>query len=84
MKTIYNIKKEDIIEDVRRSMPRIYAALDNRQVEYQYHMIDVEGKIDNQHIYILIDFGDSHNYIDPNLVERFKLNKHKNEKSWLV
>jgi hypothetical protein len=31
MKTMHSIKKEETIEDVGRSMPRIYAALDNRQ-----------------------------------------------------
>jgi predicted aspartyl protease len=47
-------------------------------------MVEVEGKIDNQPITILIDFGASHIYIDPNLVEIFKLKKCKNEKFWLV
>jgi hypothetical protein len=47
-------------------------------------MIEVEGKIDNQPIAILIDFGASHNYIDPDLVEIFKLKKCKHEKYWLV
>jgi hypothetical protein len=47
-------------------------------------MIEVEGKIDNQPIAILIDYGASHSYIDPNLVERFKLKRCKHEKSWLV
>jgi hypothetical protein len=65
-------------------MPRIYAALDNKQVEYQSHMIEVEGKIDNQPIAILIDSGASHSYIDPNLVERFHLQRRKHGKYWLV
>jgi hypothetical protein len=47
-------------------------------------MIEVEGKIDNHPITILIDYGASHSYIYPHLVEIFKLNKHKHEKSWLV
>jgi hypothetical protein len=64
-------------------MSRIYAALDNRQANYQSHMIEVEGKIDNQHITILIDSEDSHSYIDPNIVERFKLKKCKHKNSWI-
>jgi hypothetical protein len=44
----------------------------------------VEGKIDNQPIDILVDYGDSHSYIDPNMVENFKLRRCKHEKSWLV
>jgi hypothetical protein len=47
-------------------------------------MIEVEGKIDNQPTTILIDSGDSHSYVDPNLIERFKLKKSKHENSWLV
>jgi hypothetical protein len=41
MKTLHNIKKEDIVEDMGKRMPRIYAALDNRQADYQSHMIEV-------------------------------------------
>jgi predicted aspartyl protease len=69
---------------VGKIMPRIYAALDNRQEDYQSHMIEVEGKIDNHPIAILIDSGASHSYIDPKLIEIFKLKKCKHEKSWLV
>jgi hypothetical protein len=47
-------------------------------------MIEVEDKIDNRPIAILIDCTFSQSYIDPNLVEIFKLNKFKHEKSWLV
>jgi hypothetical protein len=41
-------------------VPRIYAALDKKQAEYQSHMIEVEGMINNQTLAILIDSGDSH------------------------
>jgi hypothetical protein len=67
-----------------RSMPRIYAALDNKQVEFQSHMIEVEGKINDQSISILIDSRASHSYIDPKLVERFHFPRRKLGKSWLV
>jgi hypothetical protein len=65
-------------------MPRIYASLDNRQEDYQSHMVKVEGNIDNQPITILIDSRASHSYIDPNMVEIFKMKRSKHEKSWLV
>jgi hypothetical protein len=84
MNVIHTIKKEDAIEYVGKNMPRIYASLDNRQLDYQSHIIEVEGKIDNYTIAILIDSGASHSYIDPNLVERFKLKKCRHEKSCLV
>ena len=47
-------------------------------------MIEIEGKINDQPIAILIDLGASHSYIASNLVERFKLKKRKHGKSWLV
>jgi hypothetical protein len=30
------------VEDMGRSIPRIYATLDNKQFEFQSHMIEVE------------------------------------------
>jgi hypothetical protein len=72
------------VEDMGRSVPRIYAGLDSRQENYQFHMIEVEGKIDNHTKTILIDYGASHIYIDPNVVERFKLKRCNLEKSWMV
>jgi hypothetical protein len=65
-------------------MLRIYAALDNKQAEYQSPMIEGEGKIDNQPIAILIDYGASHSYINSNIVEIFHLQRSKHKKYWLV
>jgi hypothetical protein len=67
-----------------RNVPRIYASLDNKQVEFQSHMIEVEGKINNQTISIFILSGASHSYLDPKMVERFHLLISKLGKSWLV
>jgi hypothetical protein len=47
-------------------------------------MIEVEGKINNDPIAILIDFGDSHSYINANIVEIFHFQRSKHKKSWLV
>jgi hypothetical protein len=66
---MYNKQKQ--VEDMGRSVPRIYAALDNKQAEFQSHMIEVEGMINNHAFTILIDSGASHSYIDPKVVERF-------------
>jgi hypothetical protein len=65
-------------------MPRIYATLDNKHDEYQSPMIELEGKIDNQPIAILIDSGSIHSYINTNIVEIFHLQRSKHKKSWLV
>jgi hypothetical protein len=65
-------------------MGRIYAALDDRQAEYQSYMIEVEGKIINHPIFILIDSRESHCYIDPKIVDILHLEKCKLGKSSLV
>jgi hypothetical protein len=57
------------------NMTRIYAALDNKKVEYQSPMIEVESNIDNQPIEILIYYGVIHSYINSNIVERFHLQR---------
>jgi hypothetical protein len=66
------------------NMPRIYAALENKQANYKSPMIEVEGKIDNQSITILIDYGASHSNIKYNIVESFHLQMNKHNKYWLV
>jgi hypothetical protein len=72
------------MEDMGRNVPRIYAALDNKQEKYQSHMIEVEGMINNQTIIILIDSIYSHSYIDPKMVESLQLPRSKHGKPWLV
>jgi hypothetical protein len=77
---VHNIQEATTVED----MERIYAALNDRQVEYQSNMIEVEGKIINQPIAILIDSGTSYCYIDPKIVDRLHLEKSKLGKASLV
>ena len=81
MRTIHNIQEVETIEYMIGRMPRIYASLDNKQEEYQSPMIEVEGKIDNLPITILIDSRASHSYINSNIVERFHLQRTKHKKS---
>jgi hypothetical protein len=66
------------------NVPRSYASLENKQDEFQSHMIEVEGMINNQTISILIDSGSSHSYIDPKMVERLHLSIRKHGKYCLV
>jgi hypothetical protein len=77
------IQEAEIVEDMGGSMTRIYASLDNKQEGYQSPMIEVEGKIDNQPIAILIDSRASHSYINANIVEIFHLQRSNHKKSWL-
>jgi hypothetical protein len=43
------------VGDMGKNVPRIFVALDNKKANYQPHMIEVEGMINNQTITILID-----------------------------
>ena len=72
--TMINVQEDYIVEHMGGSMPRIYTALYNWQVEHQAQMIEVEGMI-NQLIEILIESGTSHIYIGLNLAKRFSLKK---------
>jgi hypothetical protein len=51
---VHNVQHDDTIEDMGRSMTRIYATLEKKKVEFHSDMIEVEGKINDQPISILI------------------------------
>jgi predicted aspartyl protease len=77
VRTVHNVQQAKTVEDMGRSVPKIYAALNYKQAEFQSHMIEVEGKINNQPIGILIDSGASHSYLNPKMVKRFHLPRSK-------
>jgi hypothetical protein len=81
VRNVHSVQQVDTVEDMGRNVPRIYAALDNKQSEFQSHMIEVEGNINNQTIVILIDSISIHSYLDPNMVEIFHLPRSKLGKS---
>jgi hypothetical protein len=55
VRTVHNVQQDDTFKDMGINVSRIYASLENNQVEFQSHMIEVEGNINNQTIVILID-----------------------------
>jgi hypothetical protein len=73
VKIVHNIQEATSVRD----MGRIYAALNDRQADYQSNMIKVVGKIINQPVVVLIDSEASHCYIDPKIVDRLHLEKIK-------
>jgi hypothetical protein len=81
---VHTVQQAKTVEDMGSRMPRIYVALDNKQEEFQLHMIEVEGMINDLPLIILIDSGASHSYVDPRVVESLHLSRSKHEKSWLV
>ena len=47
-------------------------------------MVEIEGKILNASISILIDLSAFRSYVSPNIVDICKLGKVKHDKTWLV
>jgi hypothetical protein len=83
-KGVYNIQGSTIINDVVRSMPRIYVALDNNQVNYQASVVELEGMIANHPISILIDPSSNLSYVSPQTISKCKLKPIRHVKPWLV
>ena len=80
----HNIQGAEIVGQVARIVPRIYAALEDYYEDHQSTMVEVEGNIFEQYVYVLIDAGSTHNYITPRIVEIYDFKKLKHRKSWLV
>jgi hypothetical protein len=69
---------------VAKSVPQIYAALDNNHADHQASVVEIEGMISNHLVSILIDPGSNLSYIAPKTVDKCKLQPHKPTKPWLV
>jgi hypothetical protein len=54
-RTTHSVQQVATVENMGRNVPRIYASSDNKQVEFQSHMIEVEGTINNRPFTILIE-----------------------------
>ena len=80
----YNIQEAETVGQVARVIPRIYAALEDRQADHQSTVVEVAGKIAEQSISVLIEPGSTHSYITPKVVDICASNKLKHSKSWLV
>jgi hypothetical protein len=47
MGTVHKIQEDETMEDMGKSIPRMYAAFDNKHATYQSPMIEVKCKINN-------------------------------------
>ena len=77
---VHNLQEASTVGDMGRSMHQINAAIDGRQADHQYSVVEIEGKIHDTRISVLIDPGDTLSYITPDIVELNKLKKQKHEK----
>ena len=72
------------VNDIARNIPTISATLENRQAKHQATMVEMEDKISDLSVTVLIDPGASLSYISPNIVEKCNLKTEKFHQSWLV
>ena len=80
MAPISMLQEASTVNDLARNIPRINAALEDRQPDHQSTMLEVEGKILNTSVSIIIDLGAILSYIAPKIVEKSKLAKEKQKK----
>ena len=67
-RTTYNIKEAETVGQVARVIPRIYATLEDHQLDHQSTVVEVAVKIVDQSVSILIDPGSTHSYITPRVL----------------
>jgi hypothetical protein len=79
--SVHNLWEASIVGDVGRSLHRINAVVDGRQADHQSIVVEIEGKINNTHVYVLIDPGATLSYISPSVVDSNKLKRTKHAKS---
>jgi len=55
--------------------------LDNKKEDHQETIIEMDGKLSDEVVSILIDPGSNYSYFSPNLVDKCGLNKEVHAKS---
>jgi hypothetical protein len=78
------LQEASTVGDVGRSLHWINAAIDGQQADHQYSVVEIEGKINNTLIFVLIEPVTMLSYITPDVVKSNKHKKLKHAKSWLV
>ena len=77
---VHNLQKALTVGDMGISLHQINATIDGRQDDHQSSMVEIEGKIHDTLIPILIDPRATLSYINPDVVESNKLKKPKHAK----
>ena len=75
MDPVSMLQEASTVNGIARNTPRINASLEYRQEDHQSTMLEVEGKILNALVSILIDVGASLSYIAPRVVKKCTLTK---------
>lgn len=72
---LYSAQGAETVRDVAQNMPRIYAVMSNLQENHQEMVIEMEGRLCDQSILILIYLGSNYSYISLTMVEKCNLRK---------
>jgi hypothetical protein len=72
------------VGDMGINVHSINAAMDGRQDDHQSTIVEIEVKVNNNPISILISPVTTLSYVTPGLVDSKKLKKVNHSKSWLV
>jgi len=81
---MYSVQEAQIVGDIGQIIPSIYATLDKKHADHQASIIEMDGKICDQVISILIDLGSNSSYVSCDLVDKCGLSKELHAESWLV
>ena len=65
---LHNLHEEQNVKDLAITL-QIYAALDGREEDHQATMVEIEGKILNTFVSILIDLDACQSYVAPKIVD---------------
>ena len=58
---VHTIQEEEMVGDVENEIPKINAALENRQVDHQTSTVEIQEMIQNKPVTIMIELGASLN-----------------------
>ena len=67
--------------NVGHSIPWIYVALENRKINHQASIIQMDSKLYDHFVSILIDPGSNYSYVNLDLVDKCGWNKEVHEES---
>jgi predicted aspartyl protease len=81
---VHNLQEASRVGDVGRIMHQINAVVDGQQADHQSAVVEIEGKIHNTRISILIDPSATLSYITLGVTKSNKLKRIKHTKPWLV
>ena len=66
---VHNLQEASTVGDVGKILHMINVAVDGWQDDHQSTIVEVEGKVNNNHISVLIDLGATLSYVSRGVVD---------------